>query len=197
MLEQVEADERAQDLKMSVLQAIQYIIQGWNNVTAETIYNCWRHTKILPIDTNVNPDFPLDDHEVDDHEVSDELTNALKALNFSDIMELEEFLNISEENIICEILDNDEIITEIVDNFKKKLNEKNTNDDLDEIDDSIEEEVINFSVALKSLKKVHTFLLQQEYAHEHLKLVDTIEKFIRKKQKNSMQQTTIIQYFNQ
>jgi hypothetical protein len=27
---------------------------------------------------------------------------------------------------------------------------------------------------------VHTFLLQQEYAHEHLKLVDTIEKFIRK-----------------
>jgi hypothetical protein len=40
MLEQVEADERAQDLKMSVLQAIQYIIQGWNNVTAETISNC-------------------------------------------------------------------------------------------------------------------------------------------------------------
>jgi hypothetical protein len=196
MLEQVEAGEHAQDLKMSVLQAIQYIIQGWNNVTIETIYNYWRHIKILPIDTNVNPDFPLDDHEVDDHEVSDELTNALKALNFSDIMELEEFLNISEENIICEILDNDEIITEIVDNFKKKLNEKNTNDDLDEIDDSIEEEVINFSVALKSLKKVHTFLFQQEYAHEHLKLVDTIEKFIRKKQKNSMQQTTIIQYFN-
>jgi hypothetical protein len=40
MLEQVEAGERAQDLKMSVLQAIQYIIQGWNNVTAETISNC-------------------------------------------------------------------------------------------------------------------------------------------------------------
>jgi hypothetical protein len=40
MLEQVEVGERTQDLKMSVLQAIQYIIQGWNNVTAEIIYNC-------------------------------------------------------------------------------------------------------------------------------------------------------------
>jgi len=28
MLEQVEAGERAQDLKMDVLQAIQYVIQG-------------------------------------------------------------------------------------------------------------------------------------------------------------------------
>ena len=59
------------------------------------------------------------------------------------------------------------------------MNENNTND-LDEMDDSIEEEVISFNVALKNLKKVHTFLLQQEYANEHLKLVNTIEKFIKK-----------------
>ncbi|GBC50773.2 hypothetical protein GLOIN_2v1769820 [Rhizophagus irregularis DAOM 181602=DAOM 197198] len=66
MLKQVEAGERTQDLKMSILQAIQYIIQ----------------------------DFPLDDHEV-----SDELANALKTLNFSDMMELKEFFNIPEENM--------------------------------------------------------------------------------------------------
>ena len=58
MLEQVEAGERAQDLKMDVLQAIRYVIQGWNNVTAETIYNCWRHTGILPINTDIELDFP-------------------------------------------------------------------------------------------------------------------------------------------
>ncbi len=192
MLEQVEAGEHAQDLKMNVLQAIQYIIQGWNNVTTETIYNCWRHTEILPIDMDIDQDFPLDD----DYEVSDELTDAFKALNFPNMMELEEFLTNPEENMVCEILDDNEIITELVDNFKKKSNEKNT-DDLDEIDDSIEEEVINFSIALKSLKKVHAFLLQQEYANEHLKLVGTIEKFIKKRQKSSMQQTTINQYFSQ
>ena len=192
MLEQVEAGERAQDLKMDVLQAIRYVIQGWNNITAETIYNCWRHTGILPINTDIELDFPLDD----DYEIfDDELTDALKALNFSNMMELEEFLTIPEEKIVCEILDDDEIITDLVNNFKKKSNEEETNN-LDEMDDSIEEEVISFNVALESLKKVHTFLLQQEYASEHLKLANTIEKFIKMKKVNSMQQTTINQYFN-
>ncbi len=194
MLEQVEAGERAQDLKMDILQAIKYVIQGWNNVTAETIYNCWCHTEILSINTNVELDFSLDD----DYEVSDdELTDAIKALNFSNMMELEEFLTIPEEKIVCEILDDNEIITDLVNNFKKKSNEEDINNDLDDMDDSIEEEVINFNVALKSLKKVHTFLLQQEYASEHLKLANTIEKFIKMKQINSMQQTSINQYFSQ
>ena len=192
MLEQVEAGERAQDLKMDILQAIWYVIQGWNNVTAETIYNCWRHTGILPINTDIELDFPLDD----DYEIfDDELTDALKALNFSNMMELEEFLTIPEEKIVCEILDDDEIITELVNNFKKKSNEEETNN-LDEMDDSIEEEVISFNAALKSLKKIHTFLLQQEYASEHLKLANTIEKFIKMKKVNSIQQTTINQYFS-
>ena len=151
------------------------------------------HIGTLPINTDVELDFPLDD----DYEIfDDELTDALKALNFSNMMELEEFLTIPEEKIVCEILDDDEIITDLVNNFKKKSNEEEANN-LDEMDDSIEEEVISFNVALKSLKKVHTFLLQQEYASEHLKLANTIEKFIKMKQINSMQQITINQYFSQ
>ena len=47
MLEQVEAGQFIQDLKMNVLQAIQYIIQGWNEVIANTIKNCWNYVKIL------------------------------------------------------------------------------------------------------------------------------------------------------
>src|SRR5206468_8678286 len=67
--------------------------------------------------------FRSDDYEIFD----DELTDALKALNFSNMMELEEFLTIPEEKIVCEILDDDEIITELVNNFKKKSNEEETN----------------------------------------------------------------------
>jgi len=40
ILEQIEAGQDIQDLKMNVLQAIQYIIQGWNEVTIKTIQNC-------------------------------------------------------------------------------------------------------------------------------------------------------------
>ncbi|GBB89894.1 hypothetical protein RclHR1_16730001 [Rhizophagus clarus] len=103
----------------------------------------WNKLKlILPIDTNVDPDFSLDDYDV-----SDELTNALNALNFFNMMELEEYLTIPEENIVSEIHDNDEIIAEIVNNFKKKSNENNTDNDLDEVDDNIEKEVISFNIA--------------------------------------------------
>ncbi|CAB5326049.1 unnamed protein product [Rhizophagus irregularis] len=90
--------------------------------------------------------------------MSNEFTNTLKTLNFSDMMELEEFFNIPEENKFL-------MMMKLLQKLKKKPNEKNINDDLNEIDNSIEEEVINFSVTLKSLKKVHT---QQEYAYEHL-----------------------------
>jgi hypothetical protein len=52
MLEQVEEGHLVEDLKMNVLQAIHYIIKGWEEVTAETIRNCWNNTKILPNSVN-------------------------------------------------------------------------------------------------------------------------------------------------
>ncbi len=37
ILEQIETGQDIQDLKMDVLQAIQYIIQGWKEITTKTI----------------------------------------------------------------------------------------------------------------------------------------------------------------
>ncbi|CAB5366685.1 unnamed protein product [Rhizophagus irregularis] len=183
ILEQIEAGEFIQDLKMDVLQAIQYIIKSWNEVTAETIYNCWNHTGILP-DTEF-----LDNIE-DDDSIFNEISEILETLNLPNSMDAEEFLNIPEENIVYEIPEDNQIITELVEMFKKKSDE-NT-DDLDEMDDSTEVVPVSIKVALKSLKKLHTFLLQQEDTNEYIKLINTIEKFIKRKQT----QTTIYQYFN-
>ena len=104
------------------------------------------------------------------------------------MMHVKEFLNFSDKNIVYEILDDDQIITELINIFKEKFD-----DDPDEIDET---EVINTRIALKSLKTVHKFLLQQEKANECIKLVNIVEKFIRKKQTNFMQQTTIDQHFD-
>ncbi|CAB5320175.1 unnamed protein product [Rhizophagus irregularis] len=153
ILEQIEAGEFIQDLKMDVLQAIQYIIKSWNEVTAETIYNCWNHTGILP-DTEF-----LDNIE-DDDSIFNEIFEILETLNLPNSMDAEEFLNIPKENIVYEIPKDNQIITELVEMFKKKSDE-NT-DDLDEMDDSTEVVPVSIKVALKSLKKLHTFLLQQE-----------------------------------
>lgn len=180
---------------MSVLQAIQYIIQGWNEVTAETINNCWNHTKILP-NTDCLDDIEADDIEADNIEaendteaddlILDEISRMLEIINLPNSMGAKEFLSIPEEDIVYEVPDD---ITDFIEIFKKQ-SEENTND-LDEMDDSTEVITISTNVALKSLNTVHTFLLQQENSNEHIKLVNTIEKFVRKKQT----QTTINQYF--
>ena len=151
---------------MNVLQAIQYIIQGWKEVTAETICNCWHHTKILlddvddtdnddVVEPDVEPDAELD-VEPNNDLVFNEIFRMLEILNLPNSMNAKEFLNIFEENIVCEISKDDQIITELVEIFKKK-----SDDDLDEdeIDDSVEIKTIGANVALKSLKTVNTFLL--------------------------------------
>ncbi|CAB5352778.1 unnamed protein product [Rhizophagus irregularis] len=114
ILEQIEAGEFIQDLKMDVLQAIQYIIKSWNEVTAETIYNCWNHTGILP-------DIEFLDNIEDDDSIFNEISEILETLNLPNSMDAEEFLNIPEENIVYEIPEDNQIITELVEMFKKNL----------------------------------------------------------------------------
>jgi len=70
-------------------------------------------------------------------------------------MEVKEFLTISEEDIIYEVLEDDQIITELVDIFKSN---RDGIENLDNIDDSIEVPTVSIKVTLKSLENIHTFL---------------------------------------
>ena len=66
---------------MDVLQAIQYIIKSWEEITPETIHNCWQHTKILPaaIDTASN----VGETNIPTLE---ELSDSIGALNLCQLM---------------------------------------------------------------------------------------------------------------
>ena len=52
MLDKAEGGEKIEDVKMDVLQAIRFVIKGWEEITPETIRNCWQHTNILPAGVN-------------------------------------------------------------------------------------------------------------------------------------------------
>ncbi len=108
-------------------------------------------------------------------------------------MKVKEFLTIPEEDVIIEILDDDQIITELVNTFKSN---RDGIENLDDIDDSTEVPTVSVNVALKSLENICAFLFQQEDANEHIKSIDKIGKFIKKKKNYMMQQTTLDQYFN-
>ena len=194
MLEQVESGKRVQDLKMDILQGARYIIQSWNEVTTQTIHNCWCYTKILPISDDLNIEGTEEDNEETNESLLEELSEALEGLNFSNRMQIEEFLTIPEEDVVYEIPKEDQIITELVETFKKRSDEE-TSENPDEADDSAEIAIISPSAALKSLKNTCTFLLQQEGASEYIRLVGIIEKFINIKKIKLMKQSTIEQYF--
>src|SRR3989337_320750 len=116
MLQHVETGNRAEDLHMDVLQAIRFTIQAWNEVKTETIRNCWHHTKILPVYIKTDTDLRNDLETIRQHEslILNDLTDTLRAINFSHPMQLEEYLNILEENVIYEVPEDDQIIEELV-----------------------------------------------------------------------------------
>ena len=130
----------------------------------------------------------LDDDLIPDNDLmlDEEFNKAIKALHLPNMMQMKEFLTILKENIIYDISN----ISKFENIFKNR-----PVDHSDEMDDSTEIEIISISNALQSLKTLNLFLLQQENASEQVKLMGKIEKFIKKEQINSMQQTTIDRYF--
>ena len=65
--EQVENGRLIQDAKMDIFQAIQFVVvvKSWEEITAESIRNCWNHPKILPNTNRMEVDL-TDDPTVDD-----------------------------------------------------------------------------------------------------------------------------------
>jgi hypothetical protein len=188
MLDQVEDGQYAQNLKMDVLQGIKYIIQAWGEITAETISNCWKHTKILP-----TTDVEIEEESED--LVFDELANGIEVLHFAHPMKAKEFLSIPEEDIVYELPDDDKIIEELVNMFK--TSDEDSINNPDEADDSSEIAAIDANTALQSVETLRMFLFQQENGSEHVKLTNTLEKFIRDTKTALMKQTTMDQYLQQ
>lgn len=184
MLEQIENGMLIDETKMNVLQAIQFITKSWDEITAESIRNCWYHTKILPNANRMEID--ITDGTIDD------LSELINKLHVSDPMQVDEFLFMPEENIVYDIPDDDQLIREIAEMFKKDVDEGN----VEEMDDSTEITIISASSALKSLENVRLFLLQQDNTGEHIRLLNNLERFVSGKKSSQMKQTTINQYFN-
>ncbi len=70
-------------------------------------------------------------------------------------MKVKEFLTISEEDDVYEILEDDQIITELVNTFKSN---RNGIENLDNMDDNTEVLTVSINVVLKSLENIRTFL---------------------------------------
>ena len=124
---------------------------------------------------------------------SSDLTQMLTTLNLPNQIPIEEFLSNPEEEIIYEVPEDDKIIEELIEIYKKQP--EAPADINEEEDDSTEPVIISANEASKSLEIVHAYLLQQENSKEQLKQVNALEQYINLKKINSMKQTTMNQFF--
>ncbi|CAG8853950.1 15260_t:CDS:1, partial [Gigaspora margarita] len=132
--------ELGKDNKMDVLTAIKYIVRAWREVSPNTVYNCFRHTKILlvvrneelvtddneELFTNNNEEFVADDND----KLIEELHEDIEALHLRNVMDLDNYLNYPGENDTNEVLDDQEIV-DLVTSVESEIN----NSDYEEDDD--------------------------------------------------------------
>ncbi|CAG8814769.1 6601_t:CDS:2, partial [Cetraspora pellucida] len=156
---QVEASNLVQDLKINVLQAILYIIKGWEEVSAVTIRNYWHYTKIHLSSANLSNDL----REAGDSRLEG-LIRSLDTLCLPNAMEINKFLNFNGEEIVYEVLPENQIIKKLAYVFRNDesvevMNEGNTEVIDEEENDSVEPAIVSGSLALNSLENVQMFLL--------------------------------------
>ncbi|CAG8715674.1 5091_t:CDS:1, partial [Dentiscutata heterogama] len=104
------------------------------------------HTKILSQVSNIESVSSFNDNTP----TLRELNQKILAFNLSNPMLAEEFLNHLQKKIIYEVSDDDKIIEELVELYKKLLEVQDNNYDKD--DDSTEPLIINIQDALRFLE---------------------------------------------
>src|SRR6185312_10720440 len=123
---------------MDELQAIRFIIRSWDEITPETIRNCWNHTKILPTTTTAT------DSDTTNTPTLGELSLILTSLNLPDTMSIEEFLSNPEEDEVYVVPDNEELVE-----LYRKQSDLPTDSNSEEANDSIEPKIISVNEASK------------------------------------------------
>ncbi|CAG8499945.1 24239_t:CDS:2 [Cetraspora pellucida] len=168
MLEQVEADNLVQDLKIDVLQAIFANLSDDLHEAGDSRLEGF----IRSLDTLCFPNAI---------EIDEFLNFNGKEIVYEVPLEdqiIKELAYVFRNNESVEVMDEEN--TEVID---------------EEEDDSVEPTIVSGSSALNSLENVRMFLLQQEDSGDQLKSINFLEKFIRRMMSSSAQQTRINEYF--
>ncbi|RWS21547.1 Pdc2p-like protein, partial [Leptotrombidium deliense] len=88
--------------KLDMLSAIRFVINSWNEVTVETVINCWRKTKLIDINCDA-----VNDNNIDLNLLIEDLTK----LRTENIMDANEYINIPEERETEQVMSVEDIIS--------------------------------------------------------------------------------------
>ena len=109
-----------------------------------TIFNCFRHTRLLPVTVEIDNCNDCGNLSTIDEQLVNKLHENIKALCLQNAMEVEDYINYSEESSKEELLIDQEII-----DLTKTLESEETSDA--EEDESLQAHRVTHSEALKAL----------------------------------------------
>ncbi|CAB4487081.1 unnamed protein product [Rhizophagus irregularis] len=170
----IEAYEISQELRketvpLNIYDAINFSKNAWNSVSQQTIFNCWKHTGILPQD---EMDGEIED---DDQVFHDEIHNEMEIqeliyqLPFDDHMDVTEFLHIDDNLKGGEGLTDEEIVS--------MVKSKNTKIAESETEESFE--VISTKEALGHLDDLVLFFEYSSDTSINSELLNVLKKLRR------------------
>ena len=185
----VEAYDLAQELNnkaapVTIRNAIDFVVEAWDQVESATIKNCWKKTGILPSE---NDELDEEDNansivKLIEEEEQRDLEDAMSKLPFDDLLSAFNYINADE-------LNNDDVFLlddEIVETVRPNPNADDLQDD-DEIIPTISltEALIN----VENLINFHNFPPENfEVTNEELKILKIIRrKVLRYKSESSIQ----------
>jgi len=171
LLDQIEQNPLEQP-KLQILGAIRFLVKSWDEVTQQTIRNCWIKTKLVETQE-------LESIAV---ETSDEISFSIESLNLENPMTFEEYVNIPEEVLIEDISDTE--------------SEHEEEEDPQLIDDSVVEEKVTNNEAINACNTLIKYMEQQsdDYSSQ-LKILSQISGDVNQIKLKSRKQTSILNYF--
>ncbi|CAB5391817.1 unnamed protein product [Rhizophagus irregularis] len=139
----------------NIFEALQNSAEAWSMVSAQTISNCWKKTRILPPSDEIEDDSIFDDYNntIENEEV--ELENLIAFLPEGDHLNAREYINIEDE-IAEGALTDDEIIDAILNADKEEEIVVEENESM-----PIIMEKVSLKEAEKAVNNITPFLYEQ------------------------------------
>lgn len=168
--------------QLNIRDAVIYTKWAWNDVTRDTIRNCWRKAGFNDANFADSKD-DIQEYSIIDYNI---LSNKL---DFVDLVEQSELFE--------EFINEDDIIRSEADDSIVKM-ESTVDPDLcnDHVDCDLEDNKVNISEALEAFRKVKKYVIRDESVTDTLvEGLKLFENFLTKKNIGT-KHTTILDYFN-
>lgn len=190
--------------EINIKKCIKYIAYAWNNVTQNTIKNCWLKVDILPKNKN-NETTDMDNETDMDIEAErqirlthieelDEIQELIDKLDFENPFSADEYVQYDDSEITTDMISNEEILKSVLPNNDNDNQEK----EIEDLDPLLP--LITHNEAIGFYDKIILYLEQQEdvfnIKKEELKFVRKLKKEASKQQFISARQTNLDSFIN-